>query len=199
MRYEPNKTFKDLNYDSVIEYLTKIKHPVGRSIALKPKNLNNVYNYLKFHAKYIDYVHEQQRDKPTVWEPTYVSPEQLYTSVIQWKAAGKPEPLTLTHEQQESMGFTIPFSHNTGPGNSIQDASNTADEHSRIHDIEYAAGGNVGDADTNFVKHQFDHAIDDPIGSVSQVTGLIGGIGIKAKQIIESKLGQIYPSGQHGK
>lgn len=95
----------------------------------------------------------------------------------------------------QRLGLTVPFSHNTGPGNSPKEPSNTADEHSLTHDLAYSKGGDVWDDDNEFIQAMFDHAVDDPVGSVSQLTGLVGGIGIKAKQAIESKTGQLYPAG----
>ncbi len=93
------------------------------------------------------------------------------------------------------LGLTVPFSHNTGPFNDIVEPSNTADEHALQHDIEYSKGGDVRDTDDNFIKNMFDHAVGDPVGSISQITGLLGGAGISAKKAIETKTGQLYPAG----
>ena len=111
-----------------------------------------------------------------------------------------PEYHQLLYERKDyqkaiKLGLTIPFSHNTGPGNTPVEPSNTADEHALQHDLEYSKGGDVSESDTNFVNKMLDHALGDNVGSISQITGLLGGVGIKAKQAIESKTGQIYPAG----
>ena len=94
-----------------------------------------------------------------------------------------------------------PFKY-LGPGNSLNKGKpyNQIDADAKEHDIAYAnakENESIHQADDKFIKKASDHLIEglSGKGSVSDTVGaIVGGLGIGAKRLIESKSGVIYPS-----
>lgn len=100
----------------------------------------------------------------------------------------------IKHTKYYNRGLTLPFSHNTGPLNTLVKPSNTADEHAFDHDLAYEFDENVQEADKHFVGQMYDHFFENPVGSVESITGFLGALGISSKMAIESYIGQQYPT-----
>ncbi len=91
-----------------------------------------------------------------------------------------------------SSGATIPGTKYIGPGNPLDngDPVSNADEDARQHDIAYSKGGDVSEPDQLAINQFTDHFVDNPL----DIPALAGSIGLRTKQFVEKKTGQIYPS-----
>lgn len=138
--------------------------------------------------RYVDYVPRSQID-PIVQNEYEQSKYDIQHDI-------ENNELTPVRLQQMTRfmnrGLTLPFSHNTGPLNTLVSPSNTADEHAYAHDIAYSKGGDVSEVDQAFIDEMFDHYNEDPL-SVEGLTGLLGGSGIMFKKYVEKFTGQLYP------
>ncbi len=189
--YKPWKPLTMYNMKLQILKLPNMQYadPNGIDVLIKATNLQK---HLRDNANKVPYSGQQfytvgvskerNEARPIQFNPDF-SPEQMFIDSQDYRIKGW------------KSGWTLPFSPNTGPGNDPQVPTNTADEHSLKHDLRYEAEPeNVKEIDDDFINEQLDHAIEDPIGSVSQITGLIGSAGIAAKRKIESLTGTLYPT-----
>ncbi len=181
--HSPISPWKQLKFNDIRNKLKSI--PQLSSGEKLNKATQSVYTFLKANRDNLKYSSQEtyggtNEKGESTWD-TRVTADQLYSDYKKFHTTGY------------KRGFTLPFSPNTGPGNDLHPPTNTADEHSLTHDIAYGKGGDVSGADKEFINAQSDHALEDPIGSISQVTGLLGTAGIMLKQGLEKKIGQLYP------
>lgn len=112
------------------------------------------------------------------------------------------------NETISRRGYVLPGFRYLGPGNSLNrgEPTNQIDADAQKHDNQYnqaSTSQHIKTADTEFTHKAIDHVIEgiSGKGSISNtIGGIVGSIGIGAKNLLESKTGILYPniSGKYG-
>lgn len=113
-----------------------------------------------------------------------------------------------TTDAPSNKGLVLPGYNYLGPGNSLNRGAptNQIDADAQIHDHQYnesSSSQHVQTADREFTNKAVDHIIEGISGKGSigdTIGGIVGGIGIGGKRLVESLAGKtLYPSNISGK